>query len=302
MTGSPSILDVQKRCACGRSTTYPLCDGSHSSEGWRCSAVTEAPINLGFIGGPHLVNLADRLAHGLGGISVHSSGVSVRVNELIVLTDGSDVQWLRQHIRAVEAIRTRVIGVGVELQVLQWAFPTHTCVTVSDDQPTALWTNVVSAVRAQPMPQEQSVIVRPRVFVSHAVADEGQLYPVLNTLREQYGLELFVCADSIPVGEAWQDEIRRQLVACDLFLLVSSRSVMTSTYCAFEVGVATALEKPIRVIALEEDSTPAYLAHLQGMSVERLLMRKPWLMPDEALLDAILNVVIPPSPGDAPRP
>ena len=77
---------------------------------------------------------------------------------------------------------------------------------------------------------------------------------------------------------------------------------MTSTYCAFEVGVATALEKPIRVIALEEDSTPAYLAHLQGMSVQRLLMRKPWLMPDEALLDAILNVVIPPSLGDAPRP
>ena len=185
----------------------------------------------------------------------------------------------------------------MDVYALRWAFPAHSCVTVKDDNPTALWTNVVAAVRADATAVPLQPGLRPRVFVSHAVADEGRLFPVLTTLREQYGLELFVCADSIPAGEAWQEEIRRQVSQCDLFLLVSSDAVMHSTYCAFEVGMATALDKRIGVVCLEDEVTPAYLTHLQGLSIPRLLIRKPWLLPNEALLDALLDVIKPSPTG-----
>ena len=130
---------------------------------------------------------------------------------------------------------------------------------------------------------------RPRIFVSHAVADEARLFPVLQALREQYGLELFVCADSIPSGHEWQQVIRAQLTQCDLFLIVSSKATVSSVYCAFETGMATALEKPVRVIHLEGDATLPYLSHVQASEIPRLLARKPWLTEDEALLDAVLD-------------
>ena len=37
-------------------------------------------------------------------------------------------------------------------------------------------------------------------FLSHAVADENLLIPVVDRLREQYGAKLFLCGDSIPTG------------------------------------------------------------------------------------------------------
>ena len=290
MSRTANLQTAKKRCVCGRSTRLPICDGSHHQEGWRCSAVAEIPVNMVFAAGPHLVNLADRLAHRFGCVSLNDLNGEIRTESLVILSDGTDVQWLHNKITRVEAEKVRVVGIGVPIEVLQWAFPDYPCAEISDEKTTALWRSVVSAISSEP---GQTILqnVPPKVFVSHAVADEGLLFPVLDVLRKQYGVELFVCADSIPVGDAWQDEIRRQLSTCDLFLLIASPAVMKSTYCAFEVGMATALDKPIRVIALEEEATPSYVAHLQGMCIERLLLRKPWLSPDEGLLDAMLDIL-----------
>ena len=279
----------KKRCACGRSQSFPLCDGSHSSEGWTCSALDSLPVQRAFLAGPHLVNLAERLAHGMGGVAVGERHDMVRAVELVVLSDGSDVAWLRTRLETVDASRTKVIGIGLEPNVISWAFPDTECVAVPDDDPSGLWNAVARAVGEAP--EALPAHARPRIFLSHAVADEGRIFPVLKTLRDTYGLDIFVCADSIPAGREWQSEIRERLVQCDLFLLLSSRSVVQSTYCAFEVGMATALGKPIRIIHLEERSTPPYLSHVQGGSIPRLLVRKPWLTDEEALLDGILDAL-----------
>lgn len=290
MSQTANLQTAKKRCVCGRSTSFPLCDGSHQNQGWQCSVVAQVPANMVFVAGPHLVNLADRLAHRFGGVSLNAINGEIRTASLVILCDGADVQWLHNQISRVEAEQVRVIGVGVSIEVLQWAFPDYPCVTISDEKSTSLWRLVVSEVSTEPE-KRNTKNVPPKVFVSHAVADEGLLFPVLDVLRKQYGVELFVCADSIPVGDTWHDEIRRQLSTCDVFLLISSPAVVKSTYCAFEVGIATALDKPIRVIALQEDATPSYVAHLQGICVERLLLRKPWLSPDEGLLDAMLDIL-----------
>ena len=78
----------KKRCACGRSQRFPLCDGNHSSEGWTCSTLDSLPVQRAFLAGPHLVNLAERLAHGMGGVAVGERHDMVRAVELVVLRMG----------------------------------------------------------------------------------------------------------------------------------------------------------------------------------------------------------------------
>ena len=54
---------------------------------------------------------------------------------------------------------------------------------------------------------------------------------------------------------------------------------------------AVALGKKIRVISLDHSPLPAYLAHLQASNVPQLMMRKPWLTFDDAILAAILDAI-----------
>ena len=183
--GEPNQVS-KKRCACGLSTVFPLCDGSHSEQGWSCSALSQVPVQIAFLAGPHLTNLADRLAHGLGGISIGQSGGTVQATELVVLSDGSDVQWLRGRIESMDASSIRVLGIGLSDDVLRWAFPEYHTVAVSDENPSALWSMVEAAVRDKSSALTTDDLTRPTVFVSHAIADEGHLFPVLKTLREQY--------------------------------------------------------------------------------------------------------------------
>jgi hypothetical protein len=62
-------------------------------------------------------------------------------------------------------------------------------------------------------------------------------------------------------------------------------------YCAFEVGVAMALKKPIRIISLDGSSPPSFLQDVQAFDLQRLLIRKPWLTPVDGLLEAFLDAM-----------
>lgn len=279
----------RKRCACGQSTLFPLCDGSHQSQGWTCSALSQVPVERVFLAGQHLANLADRLAHGLGGLSSLVDRGPLRTTELVVLTDGTDVDWLRRQMNQVEAKRVKILGIGLSAEALGWAFPEACTISIADEHPRLLWPALEAAVIDQEMIESREASTKPTVFVSHSVTDEARLFPVLQALRQEYGLELFVCADSIPAGHEWQQVIRDQLARCDVFLIVSSQATVSSVYCAFETGMATALEKPVRVIHLEESATLPYLSHVQATEIPRVLARKPWLTEEEALLDAVLD-------------
>jgi len=254
-----------------------------------CTAAQDDVNALAFVADPHLRNLADRLAHRFGGVSLHASTGTVRAHRLVVLTAGLGVDYIRAARTRVETNDSLVIGVGIPEGLVNWALPESNYVNVPSEPATALWPTVVAAVEG--VSSTLTSQTRPSIFLSHSVADENLIFPPISTLRDHYGLTIFVCADSIKPGSRWQDEIRTKLEASDLFLLINSRSVAKSTYCAYEVGMANGLGKPVRMINLDESAPPDYLAHIQSVSVPRLLERKPWLNTGDAILEGLLTAV-----------
>jgi len=278
-----------KRCVCGKSASMPLCDGSHVSEGWVCTAQEDSRIGLSFAASANLQNLADRLAHRFGGTSLSTTSGQVAAERLIVITDGQDVTALRGEVSRVHARQRTLITVGMDRTVAQWAFSDFDTVSIEDAQPAMLWRAAVAAVDeapAAPSPQAP-----PRVFLSHAVADEGRIFPVIEALRRDFGVHLFVCADSISSGARWHDEIRAEIEDCDAVIFMSSKDANVSVFCAFEVGYATALGKALHVIGLDTEGPPSHLSEVQAIDLSRLQVRKPWLGPTEALLEAFLTVL-----------
>jgi len=281
----------KKRCICGRSTRMPLCDGSHKEDGWRCGVPSDERASLGFAASHSLSNLAERLAHRFGGVALHRVGGDLRCERLVLLTDGQDVAALAQQTAQVVTDERSVVAVGIPAEVIQWAFPDASCVGVDGGDSAQVWSAVERALEREP-PEHQRARPRPRVFLSHATADEGRLLPLIEGLRGNYQLDVFVCADSIRSGEDWQKRIDDALRDSDLFLFVNSAVARDSTFCAFEAGLAVGKEKPLHVLSLDGAALPMHLQHLQALDVERLRMRRPWLSPSDAILEAMLSLLL----------
>ena len=86
---------MKKRGVCGRFTRYPLCDGGHKTAGWQRWRHDVDAVSLGFFASPSLRNLADRLADRLRGPSLHVLQGKVQCEQLVLLTDGHDVEGLQ---------------------------------------------------------------------------------------------------------------------------------------------------------------------------------------------------------------
>ena len=84
-------------------------------------------------------------------------------------------------------------------------------------------------------------------FMSHAVADEQLIIPVVDRLRDLYGAQLFLCGDSIPTGSNWQHAIMEGLRGADVFVLLLSAAVKRSHFCSYEVGYAMGTGKDVKV-------------------------------------------------------
>jgi len=244
-------------------------------------------VPLALVAGASLANLADRLAHRFGGTSVHRPATEIACRRLAILTDGHDIERVRQLSAGIRTEETVVVGVGLPGSLVQWAFPEATFVLIADDSPSILWQSAEAALLApgnSPAPAQ----ARPRVFLSHSHRDEGALFPAIETLREHFGVPLFVCADSIAPGEGWLEEIQQQLQDCDLFVFIASAQANDSVFCGFEAGMAMALGKAMHVVSLDGQLPPIHLQHLQAIDVQRLRGRKPWLTSLDALLEALL--------------
>ena len=274
-----------RRCICGRSATLPLCDGSHRTEGWTCATDTPTVHARLFVAGPHNHNLAERLAHARQGAALHRLSGSVRAEQVVVLTDGADLDLLTTALRRVTGQRRRVLLIGADPALLRGAFSGSTLVPVSDSpHPALLWRDLLAALDAAASP---AVGPPPALFLSHATADEALLQPAVDLLR-RLSVSVFVCGDSIPGGARWWDTILDALSACDRFVLVLSESARQSSWCAFEVGAAVALGKSIQLISLDGHPPPSFVSHLQMLNVPRLLRQRPWLTRQDALIEALL--------------
>lgn len=100
---------MQRRCICGRSARFPICDGAHVGQGWQCEPEPTLARRC-FVAGPHLHSLAERLAHAHDGVAAHK-GPAGRCVELVALSDGTDLDVLPRLAAAWQAQSRRVISV-----------------------------------------------------------------------------------------------------------------------------------------------------------------------------------------------
>ncbi len=248
-------------------------------------------METAFLADPAYANLADRLADRFQGVSVQQTTGPITCERLVVITSGHGVGAFTSALTRVQSNRQLVLGVGVPPSTLAWALPDASHIHVSDESPLHLWSQVEGALSETPAPFVQTV--PPPVFVSHARIDEPALYPVLDTLRERFALDLFVCADSIPVGADWHRSIHDELQRREVLLAIVSQAYLASTFCAFEAGLALGQSKSLRMVSLDGTAPPSHLQHIQSQDVQRLMQRKPWLRETEALLECILIALNP---------
>lgn len=274
------------RCVCGRSATFPLCDGSHGGE-WGCGG---APRGTVVLGGQHLESAAHRLAHHLGGTLAPPEGGPV--GRLVVLMDASDLASMAEQVSRFQAHRVEVLAVDMPAAAVMAHLPHASVRPVMSPNPLQLWRGVLQALGQAGAPEPLA-----SAFVSHAVADEITLLPALSRVRRHAGAELFVCADSIAMGSRWLDTIREALDAAEHFVFVASAASRASTFCAFEVGWAMHAGKPLRCISLDGTPPPAFMADVQAVSVPRHLAARPWLSPEEALVEGVLACLAKAVPG-----
>jgi hypothetical protein len=278
-----------KRCICGRSRRFPLCDGAHASERWSCSALAGVRTAWCFAAGPQNENVAERLAAELGGVAGHTTDAPVAAERLIAITEGYDLEHVRRLVARVDAGERRALVIGGHEAAVAAALEGYT-VSAIDAAGLELWPALLAAVRGEPRAAPARRLAT--AFVSHAVADEAELVGPVEYLRRVYAAELFLCADSIASGSVWHEAIAGELRARERFVLLVSAAAAASTFCAFEVGFAQALGRQLAVISLDGTRPPAYVQHLQLVDLPRQLAARPWLRRSEALTDALLGALL----------
>lgn len=275
---------MAKRCICGRSKRLPACDGSHSDSTWACRAERSSRAPYAFVAGPHDENLAERLAGELDGIAVHGTDDRVIAEEVVVLASPSGLDAVGRLLERVAAPRRRVISLDAA-QVIANAFDGWPIVAAGGET-LALWESVRAAVTGQPAAVHRHRLAP--MFLSHAVADEALILPAVDYLRRHLDADLFVCADSIDTGASWHDAIVSELRVRPRLVWLLSRAAAASNFCAFEIGYAMALAKPLTIISLDGTPPPAYAQHLHMIDLARLRRVRPWLEAREALIESLM--------------
>ncbi len=284
-----------RRCVCGKSSTYPICDFSHVSEKWQCQGKSGEVAEWCFVAGPHNLNLAEKLAAELGGIAAHTIDEKIIAEKEVLLTEGTDLEFLSVLDARISANERYVFALNVDPGLIGSVFVNAKIVPIVGET-MELWQQIRTVCRQEfdqniESTEHLAATKLKRVFLSHAVKDESILRPAVDYLRRFYEADIFLCADSIASGTNWQAEIVGNLQERESFLYLLSKNSLDSTFCAFEIGFASALEKNIAIISLDGSLPPVFAQHIQMNDVQRLRQRQPWLETDEALLEILLQVM-----------
>ena len=285
-------LKARRRCVCGRSKTAPLCDGAHASEAWSC-AQPSREVELLVASSPALVNFAERLAHSLGGQAAHKSD-QLSAQRVLRLADAQ----VPRPAPYLSASRALTIVIDAPLSLVVPLIPEGESALGLEEEglePAQLWRAIKARAEDpaswEPAPRWELNEPRPALFLSHAIADERLLLPVVQRLREGYGLQVFVCVDSLEAGGHWRDELHEALESSSLVIIALSEALARSTFCAYEVGVAHGRGIPTLALSLDGVTPPLYLSHLQTVDVPRQQVIKPWLSQEELLLQLTLSLI-----------
>lgn len=287
---------MTKRCICGKSRRFPVCDGTHKTLDWVCGENVAARVDYAFVAAPHNENLAERLASELKGVAVHTVHEAIRAARLVLIVDAASIAEVRELSARVEAAHRRVVAIDLDAGLVASLFPESEVVAILDAPPLAVWRAVRDAVTRDADAPRASRKLAP-AFVSHAVADEPLILPALGYLREHLRADLFVCADSIEIGSSWFDTIVGELRRRPTLVWILSKRSALSTFCAFEIGYAMASASRVVVVSIDGERPPSFAQHLHAIDVERRRTVRPWLDAHELLAEAVIEALA----IDAPR-
>ncbi|MAA79557.1 MAG: hypothetical protein CL916_09880, partial [Deltaproteobacteria bacterium] len=264
---------------------YPLCDGRHTQVGWSCTTKAIPRSQYVSVSSNHYRSLAQKWS------AQHNALVMEEEEEpqiicqaLWVFCDGSDIESILFHKKRVRAQQVILVSISISHQLLFALGSFDSVIEIQDESQKSLWVQLQNANLQSPQQRSPQ-----RIFLSHAVVDEAQWIPALDEIRTSLGHSIFSCSDSITSGSNWYTEIIRELVECDWVLCLISKGFVRSTFCAFEVGMARALEKPMFLISIDDSFPPSYAQELHMETLSRYCATRPWLTQKEALSEAVLT-------------
>ncbi|MEM7114194.1 MAG: TIR domain-containing protein [Chloroflexota bacterium] len=283
-----------KLCVCGRSDNFPLCDNSHEEEGWSCAA-DRSWNRLGFCASFRYQNLARKLASHYQAALVLPGEPQHVVERLITIVDGTDLHYPIAIQPQIQARQHWVVSLGSASGLLSTRLNASRVIDLSHISALQAFSHIRQVVDGDELGDETvgktavSTTTLNSAFISHAVKDEGLLLPAVHYLRDTFQADLFLCADSIPTGSNWQDSIYTALRQQSQFVVILTKAVLASHFCAFEIGMAYALNKPILILSLDGSRPPAFIQHIQAIDLPRIAQQKPWLTLADILLEELLR-------------
>ena len=198
------------------------------------------------------------------------------VSDIWVLFDGTDLDLLSAHLSRIPHQYEHWIHIGHKPHTV------HTSSTIDqthyhlDD----IDIDAFSLEILSPYTPETSF--SRSIFISHSIQDEHLLLPVFDRLKQHYSINPFLCANMTP-GVDWYHSIETAIHGCDVLWVCCSQGLTQSTFCAFEIGLAQGLNKPIQSIMLDNTPPPAFIQHQNIPSIPRLRLQRPWLSTSQAL-------------------
>ena len=274
-----------RRCICGEAKSYPVCDGSHVGKNWSCKRESTSQVAYASISSMHYRSLAQKWAHHHKGIVVEEQDEdTIFCQQLWIFCDGSDADSIVLHRNRVVAQKVTLVAISISYELLFALGPFDSILHIGEDKKGSLWLQLQQAENQDPKSTTPQ-----NIFLSHAVVDEGRWIPVLDEFRHQLGHKVFSCSDSILSGSNWYEEIIGHLRDCDWVLCLISEGFRKSTFCAFEVGMARALQKPILMMSIDGVPPPSYAQDVQMEVLERYCATHPWLTLEEGLVECMLR-------------
>lgn len=268
-----------KRCICRRSSRYPLCDGTHTDKPW-CTQTESSQTSKLVLATPSLQNLAEWWAQTIGGTTIGELTHPIQNNiaEVWILSDGLQFPLLQVLLQQLP--HTEEYWVHTEDSPVLPNIRSHEHTQYHYFLPENFDLETLDPYNLPSInPRYMHNI---RIFVSHAVADEAFLLPILHNLQGLHGIDFFICS-AISSQADWYTEIETHLRQSDVVWAFLSTGFTQSTFCAFEIGMTRALRKPLQLFSIDTTLPPSYVQHQQVQSLLRVQKQMPWLTPSESL-------------------
>ena len=103
-------------------------------------------------------------------------------------------------------------------------------------------------------------------FLSHADEDKKIARKFADQLSI-YGYDVFVAHDDIEVGDEWEEILKERIRNCELFIALLSKNFRKARFTDHEIGIATALNKQIFPVSLDETKPYGFMSKFQSKKI-----------------------------------